>query len=220
MIKKVEMNDYAEKMSSENLFIVCGEGNGFEANLTDLLNDLEEINHSEPSCDVKKLTEQIEFVYYLGLEQNKNLIRRKLSSGKLVRAMDFCIRTQNVKIGDRVLVTDFVSTKDIDYFNPDLAKKWIYLTPQQNSTLEKDNIILFGAAGTGKTALIKAKVIKLVHSGSDKKIIIIPSADSNCANYEEFIKIPKLEIWTPKDLENKSELGDIVKVLHEIYAWM
>ena len=42
MIKKVEMNDYAEKMSSENLFIVCGEGNGFEANLTDLLNQLEE----------------------------------------------------------------------------------------------------------------------------------------------------------------------------------
>ena len=46
-------------------------------------------------------------------------------------------------------------------FNPDHA---IYLTPQQDAAYKRMDMILIGAAGTGKTALIKAKVIELAKS--------------------------------------------------------
>ena len=235
--KKIECPD---EMHSENMYIVCDDdGEGFKTNFKKFLDELAKNGKSKPWNLLKKLTEHIEYVYYIGAVMNDTFrIKKcnKLSPGKLVRAMDFFIRTQNVQTDNLKLLTSFISNEDINNFNPDHA---IYLTPQQDAAYKKKEMLLIGAAGTGKTALIKAKVIELAKfydqrsrrkvlvyererglakSKACDKIVIVTSAESNRTNFTN--KFDNVQIWTPRDLENKFKLGDIVKDLREIHNWI
>ena len=202
-------------MHSDNMYIVCDDVKGFNTNFENTLDELARNGKPKPGSRLKKLSEHIECVYYTGAVMNDTFrIKKcnKLSPGKLVRAMDCFIRTQNVKTSKLKLLTSFKCNEDIDKFNPDHT---IYLTPQQDEAYKRKEMLLIGAAGTGKTALIKAKVIELAKSGD--KIVIVTSAESNRTNFTN--TFDNVQIWTPRDLENKFKLGDIVKDLREIYKW-
>ena len=168
---------------------------------------------------LKKLTEQIKWAYFVDVVKNSTFRRNKLSPGELVQTMDYFIRTQNVNPNNQVLLTSLkLSTEHIDRYNPDHARHLIHLTPRQKEAYERKNMIMTGAAGTGKTALIKAKVIKLVESKSGEKIVIVPSADYNRSNFENHND--NVQIWTPQYLRDQFKLGDIVKDLGELlYEW-
>ena len=87
-----------------------------------------------------------------------------------------------------------------------------FVTPQQRIANGRKRMILIGAAGTGKTLLIKAKVEDLTTSG--EKVIIVPATSNSLANYADCANNKNVQIWTQEYLEEEFKLDTIAKDLY------
>ena len=68
-------SDARKKMTSENMFIVCDDGLGFETNLERLLNSLKEDTESRPVDLLKKkqLSRRLASIYHEGVKSRKRV---------------------------------------------------------------------------------------------------------------------------------------------------
>ena len=91
-----------------------------------------------------------------------------------------------------------------------------YLTAEQKKIFESEKKLMFiiGPAGSGKTVLLAAKMIKLIHLEPDKKVVVFKfSGDNgNCSRYESTCHKAKItyEVMSRKSFHSPSQLSKLI----------